>query len=305
MNNFTFIDLFSGIGGMRIPFEELGGKCVFSTDIDKFVASTYKLNFGEDPLGDINEIDLSKISDHDILLAGFPCQPFSRAGKMMGMKDPRGNLFYNIRDILNKKKPYCFLLENVRGLLSNDGGNTFKIILKELNDLHYYTNYKVLNSKDFGLPQNRSRVYIVGFKDLNNFEFPIPKIKPMKVGDILENNIDDKYTISDKLWESHQRRKKENLKISRGFGYSLVDEFSSHTRTLSARYYKDGSEILIKQEGKNPRKLTPREALNLQGFPKSFKINVSDNQAFKQIGNSVSVPVIREIAKEIIHYLKN
>ena len=288
---------------MRIPFQELGGKCVFSSDKDKFAAKTYKLNFGEDPIGDIKDVDLSKISDHDVLLAGFPCQPFSRAGKMMGMKDPRGNLFYSIRDILDKKKPYCFLLENVRGLLSNDGGNTFRVILKELNSLKYYTNYKVLNSKDFGLPQNRSRVYIVGFRDLNNFEFPVSQEKSIKVGDILERNINDKYTISNKLWESHQRRKKKNLEISRGFGYGLVDEFSNHTRTLSARYYKDGSEILIKQVGKNPRKLTPREALNLQGFPKNFKMEVSDNQAYKQIGNSVSVPVIREIAEKILLYL--
>ena len=308
------IDLFAGIGGMRYALDiackkhNKVNKTVFSSEIDKYAIKTYEANFAPITHGDITEIKTKEVStvvpEHDILMAGFPCQPFSNAGLKHGFDDTRGTLFHDIKKILKIKKPRSFLLENVSHLRGHNNGETLKTILRHLRGLGYYVpKPQILNAKNFGLPQNRSRVYIVGFRDLNNFEFPVSQEKSIKVGDILERNINDKYTISNKLWESHQRRKKKNLEISRGFGYGLVDEFSNHTRTLSARYYKDGSEILIKQVGKNPRKLTPREALNLQGFPKNFKMEVSDNQAYKQIGNSVSVPVIREIAEKILLYL--
>lgn len=300
IENNRFIDLFAGIGGIRLAFEQNGFNCVFSSEMDKFAAKTYEANFNEKPFGDITKINEKDIPEFDILAAGFPCQPFSLAGKQKGFDDEvRGTLFFDILRILKHHKPKVFLLENVKNLVSHDKGNTFKIILNKLKELNYNVFHKVLNAKDFGLPQNRARIYIVGFLDDVNFTFPEPTFIPTALSSILESVVDLKYTISDKLWSGHQRRKLEHAEKGNGFGYRLFDLDSAYTSTLSARYYKDGSEILINQNGKNPRKLTPREASALQGFPKDFTIAVSDTNAYKQFGNSVAVPVVTAIVKKI------
>jgi len=253
-------------------------------------------------------INAKDIPDFDILLGGFPCQPFSQAGHRKGFLDTRGTLFFKIEKILQKKKPSAFLLENVKGLKGHDGGNTYKTIKQVLESIGYHVDEKVLAARDFGLPQNRERIYIVGFrlkKHMKKFNFPEPTEEETRLSQILEEKVDDKYTISDKLWQGHQRRKTEHKKKGNGFGYGLFDENSPYTNTISARYYKDGSEILIKQKGKNPRKLTPLEATRLQGFPddlvfKAKENNISDTQLYKQFGNAVPVSVIRHIAKNMI-----
>ena len=312
-STFKFIDLFAGIGGIRIPFQELGGKCVFTSEWDRFAQKTYRVNFGEEPQGDITQIDAKNIPDFDILLAGFPCQPFSQAGLKKGFSDTRGTLFFEIERILKEKRPRAFLLENVKQLKGHNKGRTLKVILEHLDALDYYVNYAILRAGDFGVPQNRERIYIVGFNkkiyDLPSdysFDFPKPTHEKTRLGDILEENVDEKFTISDALWEGHQRRKKEHQEKGNGFGYSLFSAESEYTNTISARYYKDGSEILIDQgERKNPRKLTPRECARLQGFPEKFIITVSDTQAYKQFGNSVAVPVIRAVAKRMMEDMNN
>ena len=298
---FNFIDLFAGIGGIRIPFEDLGGKCVFTSEWDKYSQITYEANFGEKPHGDITQIDEKEIPKHNLLLAGFPCQAFSQAGLKKGFQDTRGTMFFEIARILDHHKPNAFLLENVKGLRGHDKGNTFKIIVGTLNELGYQTlESEVLNAKHFGLPQNRERIFIVGFKKNVNFRFPIAPKTPTRLGNILQKRVSNKYTISDKLWEGAQKRKEKHLARGFGFGYSLFDRDASYTSTISARYYKDGSEILIKQKNQNPRKLTPLEASRLQGFPEGFIIPVSDSQAYRQFGNAVSVPVIRAIAEQMV-----
>jgi DNA (cytosine-5)-methyltransferase 1 len=298
------IDLFSGIGGIRLGFEKVFSdnvSFVFSSEIDKYAQMTYQFNFSEFPHGDITKIDPKDISSFDILLAGFPCQPFSNAGLKKGFKDIRGTLFFNIAKIIEYHKPQIVFLENVKGFKNHDNGVTFRIVKETLEDLGYKVFAEVLNAKNFGVPQNRERIYIVAFLDHKiNFKFPEKIEKKVKLGDILEKNIDEKYTLSDRLWEGHKRRKLEHKEKGNGFGYSIFEETSKYTSTISARYYKDGSEILIKQNNKNPRKLTPREAARLQGFPDNFKIVVSDMQAYKQFGNSVAVPVIEAIAKNIL-----
>lgn len=309
---FKFIDLFAGIGGIRIPFQELGGKCVFTSEWDKFSQKTYIANFNEVPDGDITKIKSEDIPDFDILLGGFPCQPFSQAGLHKGFEDTRGTLFFEIERIIKAKRPKAFLLENVKQLKGHDHGRTFSVILKHLNDLNYHVDAKVLRAADFGVPQNRERIYIVGF-DKNyysipasyKFPYPAPTHKKTCVGSILEKNVNSKYTLSDALWQGHQRRKAEHKEKGNGFGYSIFNAESPYTNTISARYYKDGSEILIEQDHKNPRKLTPRECARLQGFPETFIIPVSDMQAYKQFGNSVAVPVVREIAKQMRFEMKH
>lgn len=301
--DFTFIDLFAGIGGIRMGFESAGGECVFTSEWDEPAQKTYQANFKEMPYGDITKIEPEEIPSFDMLLAGFPCQPFSQAGLKKGFEDTRGTLFFDIARIVEHHKPSVVFLENVRNLGSHDKGNTLKVIIKTLEDLGYKVFHRLYNAKNFGVPQNRVRIYIIAFKDKVDFEFPKEPNTPTKLGDILEKKVDDKYTISDKLWAGHQRRKKEHKEKGNGFGYSLFNEKSEYTSTISARYYKDGSEILIEQKGKNPRKLTPKEASRLQGFPEDFIIPVSDNQAYKQFGNSVAVPVIKVLAKQIIKTL--
>ena len=309
-SNFKFIDLFAGIGGLSRPFLELGGECVFASEWDKFAQETYEANYGHKPAGDITQIDPELIPDFDLLLAGFPCQPFSHAGLRKGFDDMRGTLFFNIAEILRTKRPKAAVLENVKGLLSHDKGNTFRRIVEVLEkDLGYTVHHKILNARDFGLPQNRERVYIVAILNPSHaFEFPRPSNTATRLGDILEDLTPekiDKYTLSDRLWASHQRRKADHIAKGNGFGFSLFNEQSPYTSTISARYYKDGSEILVSNLGRNPRKLTPREAARLQGFPDDFIIPVSDTQAYKQFGNSVAVPVVRAIAKSLKASLNN
>ena len=308
---YKMIDLFAGIGGTRLGFY-LTGKTsvVFSSEIDKFAVKTYRTNFGEMPCGDITKVDAKDIPDHDILVGGFPCQAFSQAGKKLGFEDTRGTLFFEIARIINEKRPKAFLLENVKNLKSHDRGKTYKVIEKTLHDMNYDVQTLLFKAKDFGVPQNRERVYIVGFdkaqvKNYKDFKPPVPFDKPTKVGDVLEESVNEKYTISDALWEGHKRRKRDHKKKGNGFGYSLVNPESPYTNTISARYYKDGSEILVEQKGKNPRKLTPREAARLQGFPEEYIIPVSDTQAYKQFGNSVAVPVVNAIAESILEVLEN
>lgn len=305
--NFKFIDLFAGIGGIRIPFDELGGECVFSSEIDKFARQTYQTNFNQEPHGDITKIDPKDIPHHDLLIAGFPCQPFSQAGKKRGFDDRRGEMFFYIAEILNYHRPQAILLENVKGFQNHDKGRTLKMVVAILQKLNYKIFYQVLSATNFNLPQNRQRIYIVGFQknDHNNilFNFPQGEDLQKKVGDILESKVDQKYTISDRIWAGHQRRKLEHKRKGNGFGYSLVDNNSSYTNTISARYYKDGSEILVAQKNNNPRRLTPRECARLQGFPDTYKIPVSDCQAWQQFGNSVAVSVIRAIAHEMVKYI--
>ncbi len=337
-HKFTFIDLFAGIGGIRLPFQELGGKCVFSSEWDKFAQRTYAANYGEVPSGDITKISAKEIPNHDILMGGFPCQAFSQAGLKKGFEDTRGTMFFEIQRILCEKRPKAFLLENVKQLKGHDKGRTLQTILNiltgesniSLDDipmsedarnslgkkLNYWVDFKVLRAADFGVPQNRERIFIVGFdKDYfgenfdfeKNFNWPVPTYESTRVGDILEsqeflNAQEDKYTISDKLWAGHQRRKEEHKTKGNGFGCSIYTADSPYTNTISARYYKDGSEILIDQShlGKNPRKLTPRECARLQGFPEEFIVDaVSQAQIYKQFGNSVCVKVIRAVAKQI------
>lgn len=311
--DFTFIDLFAGIGGIRIPFQELNGKCVFSSEWDSFAQKTYRVNFGEVPSGDITKTSSKEIPDFDILLAGFPCQPFSQAGLKKGFSDTRGTMFFEIERIISHKRPKAFLLENVKQLKGHDKGNTLSIIVSRLKALNYTVDYKVLRAADFGVPQNRERIYIVGFNKSVfkidkkfSFDYPIPQKTSTRLGNILEKDVDEKYTISDRLYQGHLRRKEEHKQKGNGFGFSLFNENSPYTNTISARYYKDGSEILIDQgKFKNPRKLTPRECARLQGFPEDFIIPVSDTQAYKQFGNSVAVPVVRAVAKNMLNTISN
>ena len=304
---FKFIDLFSGIGGVRLGMESVGGTCVFSSEWDKYAQITYEANYGEKPQGDITTINEADIPNFDMLCAGFPCQPFSIAGKKEGFDDKkgRGNLFFEILRIIKYHKPPIIFLENVKNLKTHDKGQTFHFIKSSLESLGYHVFSKVLNAKDFGLPQNRERIYIVCFLNKVSFSFPEPLGTITKLGSILEKQVDEKYTISDRLWEGHQKRKIEHKLKGNGFGYSLFNGESKYTSTISARYYKDGSEILIEQDNKNPRKLTPREASRLQGFPENFIIPVSDVQAYKQFGNSVPVYVIKAIAQEIMQVIEH
>jgi DNA (cytosine-5)-methyltransferase 1 len=312
MAAFTFIDLFAGIGGTRLGFQSAGGKCVFTSEWDKHAQKTYEANFGDAPVGDIREIKTSQIPDFDILLAGFPCQPFSIAGvskkislgRAHGFSDEKqGNLFFEIARIIQDKQPSGFMLENVKNLVSHDKGNTFKTILAILDELGYTVSYKVIDAKYF-VPQHRERTYIVGFrKDLvpEDFAFTFPEIpeKGPVLASILEDNVDDKYTLSDKLWQYLQNYAAKHKEKGNGFGFGLADR-QSNTRTLSARYYKDGSEILIAQsDKKNPRRLTPRECARLMGFPDTYKIVVSDTQAYRQFGNSIVVPAVSAVAKQV------
>ena len=310
---FRFIDLFAGIGGIRIPFQELGGVCVFSSEWDQFAQKTYKANFGETPSGDITKIESSIIPDFDVLLGGFPCQPFSSAGLKKGFADTRGTLFFEIERILRDKRPKAFLLENVKQLQTHDKGRTLSVILSHIDALDYYVKYAILRAGDFGVPQNRERTYIVGF-DKNyydmpedyDFQFPTPTYEKTRLGDILESQVDERYTLTDAIWEGFKKRKQNNINRGAGFGYCLFNEESPYVSTLVARYYKDGQEILIDQgPDKKPRKLTPRECARLQGFPDSFIIPVSNMQAYKQFGNSVAVPVVRAVAKRIVEEMDN
>ncbi len=301
---FKFIDLFAGIGGMRLAFEAAGGDCVFSSEYNPYAQLTYEANFGEKPAGDITKIDEHEIPDHDILVAGFPCQPFSIAGvsKKQSLNRPhgfldktQGTLFFDVARIINAKKPKAFLLENVKNLISHDKGRTFQTILDVLEEEGYSVHSKVVDARGH-VPQHRERIYIVGFLKNLDFKFPNSPAQGPLLGSILERTVDPKYTLSEKLWNYLQGYAEKHRALGNGFGFGLFGP-SDVARTLSARYYKDGSEILIRQKGKtSPRRLTPRECARLMGFPESFRIVVSDTQAYKQFGNSVAVPVVRNIA---------
>ncbi len=309
---FKFIDLFAGIGGIRLAFQNLGGKCVFTSEWNTYAKKTYEANFGEVPFGDITQINEKDIPDHDILLGGFPCQPFSIAGvskknalgREHGFLDKtQGTLFFDVARIIKAKKPKAFLLENVKNLLSHDKGNTFAVIKKTLSELGYSVHFKVLDGQFF-VPQHRERIFIVGFRKAifkggEKFEFPSFAKSTKKIKDILDEKVDPKYTLSYKLWSYLQAYSKKHKEMGNGFGFGLVN-LEGISRTMSARYYKDGAEILIPQNEKCPRRLTPRECARLQGFPESFIIPVSDNQAYKQFGNSVTVPLINAVGKKLV-----
>ena len=310
---FTFVDLFAGIGGMRIAYEHAGGRCVYSNEWNTYSQDTYFANFEELPDGDITKVDARTIPDHDILVAGFPCQPFSIAGvskkqslgRETGFRDKtQGTLFFDVCRILDAKRPKAFMLENVKNLKSHDRGKTFKVIMESLDELDYQVFYSILDGQNF-VPQHRERILIVGFDRRRygeniNFSFDIsPKQPKPLMKDILESDPDKKYTLSDKLWNYLQNYAAKHKSAGNGFGYGIASP-DGISRTLSARYYKDGSEILIAQEGKNPRKLTPKECARLQGFPDGFKIVVSDTQAYKQFGNSVVVPLMENVAELVV-----
>ena len=328
---FKFIDLFAGIGGMRMAFEQQGGRCVFTSEWDDYAKKTYLENFppenGHLFVGDITTIDERDIPDHDVLLAGFPCQPFSIAGvskknalgRPHGFSDKtQGTLFFDVARIIAHKKPKAFLLENVKNLVSHDKGRTFATIVDVLrNELGYHVFTKVINGRHF-VPQHRERIMIVGFREETGFSWDAAQLPPIDAGPKLKTilhaqdgtevaddrylvgkkgRIADKYTLTDNLWQYLQNYAAKHRAAGNGFGFGLVTA-KDVARTLSARYYKDGSEILVSQGArKNPRRLTPRECARLMGFPDSYTIPVSDTRAYKQFGNSVVVPVIAEVAR--------
>lgn len=318
-DEYTFIDLFAGIGGMHIAFTAAGARCVYANEWDKFCQQTYKANFDMQPEGDITKVDAQQIPDHDILVAGFPCQPFSLAGvskkqsmgRATGFEDrTQGTLFFDVCRILKAKRPKAFMLENVKNLCSHDRGRTFQVIQETLEELDYKIFFQIMDGKLF-VPQHRERIIIAGFDrqrygDKIPFEFRLdPPEQPPVVRDILEPDVPDSYTLSDKLWQYLQDYAAKHRAAGNGFGYGIAP-LDGITRTLSARYHKDGSEILIAQPGRNPRRLTPRECARLQGFPDSFVIPVSNTQAYRQFGNSVVVPLMTAAAQSItaaLHFL--
>lgn len=331
-SDFTFIDLFAGIGGIRLGFESQGGQCVYTSEWDSYARKTYMSNFSDSHEidGDITQVDAHSIPDHDVLLAGFPCQPFSIAGvsKKNSLGVPhgfacktQGTLFFDVARIIQTKRPKAFLLENVKNLMSHDKGHTFTVIRETLEkELGYRIFYRVIDGKHF-VPQHRERILIVGFDGETDFSWdhiPLPPLDALspKMRSVLhrENGsepdvdssryiapttglVNSRYILSDKLWAYLQAYAEKHRAKGNGFGCSVVTREDT-SRTLSARYYKDGSEILIARgEGLNPRRLTPRECARLMGFPEEFKIVVSDTRAYKQFGNSVVVPVIRHVAE--------
>lgn len=331
-STFTFIDLFAGIGGIRKGFEQVGGKCVFTSEWDEYAQRTYNANFPslEPIVGDISKVDAENIPDHDVLLAGFPCQPFSIAGvskknslgRSHGFADEtQGTLFFDIARIIAAKRPEAFVLENVKNLHSHDSGRTFEVIMRTLQQkLKYVVDYKIFDGQHW-VPQHRERVVIVGSRDGKFFSLDRVKLPPKgevklnsilhktsgdepklandgdKYFDHIKNRVQAKYTLTDHLWKYLQAYAAKHRTMGNGFGFGLVNP-DSVTRTLSARYYKDGSEILVSQgRSKNPRRLTPRECARLMGYPDDFVIPVSDTRAYKQFGNSVVVPLFTEIAR--------
>lgn len=298
MKELKFIDLFAGIGGIRIGFERHGAKCVFSSEWDKHAQKVYEANFGEIPFGDINKIAPNFIPDHDILLAGFPCQPFSIAGKQLGFADTRGTLFFNIEEILKVKKPKAFLLENVKRLTTHDKGRTFKIILEKLHTLGYIVYYKVINSLDFGLPQKRERIYIIGFKENIHFTFPKPLgyYKPLSEFLESEKDIPSNYYVSDEIREKRYSKVKNIPKGDSIWHENIGGNISALPYSCALR--AGGSYNYLLVNGK--RRLTGREMIRLQGFPDTYKIDVVPyTQIRKMAGNSVSIPVIEAIAHQM------
>jgi DNA (cytosine-5)-methyltransferase 1 len=292
-----FIDLFTGIGGIRLGFESVGGQCVFSSEWDEQAQKTYEANFGEQPYGDITKIKPNTIPDHDILLGGFPCQAFSICGERKGFEDTRGTLFFNIEEILRVKRPYAFMLENVKNLQSHDKGRTFQIILKRLNDLGYWVHSTVLNSLDFGVPQKRERTIIVGFQENITFSFPRPFTVRAELADILEDDaiVEKKYFASNLIREKRKQKVKPNYPTPSIWHENKSGNISALTYSCALRAGASYNYLLVN----GVRRPTSRELLRLQGFPDSFKIIVADTHLRKQVGNSVTVPVIEAVAKEI------
>jgi DNA (cytosine-5)-methyltransferase 1 len=324
----TFVDLFCGIGGFHYALQSQGAKCVWACDWDLNARKTYRANHHIEPWGDITQAEFvsrefsgilknNQIPPHDILCAGFPCQPFSLAGvskkislgRKHGFEDPsQGNLFFKLAEVIEHYKPKAFILENVKNLRSHDGGNTFIQIYNTLSQLGYHLHTQIVDAQHF-VPQHRERIFIVGFRNPLPFEFPTIRATRGKdhgqrptLSDILEKNPDPKYTLSDKLWTYLKNYAKKHKAAGNGFGFELCGP-SDTSRTLSARYYKDGSEILINQHGRNPRRLTPNECRKLMGYPDSFIIPVSDAPAYKLFGNSVVVPVVTSIAESVVKTL--
>jgi DNA (cytosine-5)-methyltransferase 1 len=309
---FTFIDLFAGIGGFRLAMQKHGGRCVFSSEWDANSQKTYERNFGETPFGDIQNIAEDSIPNHDILCAGFPCQPFSLAGVSARNSlntahgfacETQGTLFFDIARILEAKRPKVAFLENVRNLIGHDKGNTFSVIQETIESLGYSFQFKLINSSPL-VPQKRIRCYMVCVRnDLEDtFSFPSIEGPALPLKSILETNVNESFTISTKLWEGHQRRTTRNLARGTGFTAFCAD-INKPSNTIVARYGKDGKECLIPQDGKNPRMLTPRECARLQGFPEEFVIPVAKTTAYRQFGNSVAVPIIERITEEIVQVL--
>lgn len=323
MKKRTAIDLFAGIGGVKLGLENAGFKVVFSNDIDTYCKQTFDINFKDKlVLGDISKIPSEKLPvNYDLLAAGFPCQPFSMAGHKRGFNDPRGSLFFEVVRIIKDTKPKVFLLENVQHLRHHNGGNTLKQMRKILEeDLEYTTFVDVLNSRDFGLPQNRSRIYIVGFTNKVDFDFPKPiKKSGLKIKDILEKGkVDESYFLSQKYYEGLVKHKERHRKKGNGFGFNILKpdgvSFALVVGNMGRErnliqdnprkgFYKPGMNKLTSKNNVGIRKLTIRECARLQGFPDSFTFPVSKTQAYKQLGNTVSVPVIKAIAKRIIKVL--
>lgn len=308
----TGIDLFAGIGGIRLALNNNQLECIYSNDYNKYSCQTYSANFGEIHCADLKNITAEKIPHFDMLCAGFPCQPFSIAGvskknslgRKHGFQDEKqGNLFFEILRIIDHHQPKVIFLENVKNLKSHDRGNTWRVIKDELSQKNYYIFAEVIDGKYY-VPQHRERIFIVCFNKSYfpniDFEFPTyPQKRLYELKDILNKKVDDKYTLSDNLWNYLQKHKENSKAKGNGFGYGIINHDSEYTRTLSARYYKDGSEILVAQKNNNPRKLTPFECSKLQGFPENFIIPVSDTQAYKQFGNSVVVPLVDQVIKQI------
>lgn len=302
MAEFKFIDLFAGIGGIRIPFDRLGGTCVFSSEWDKSAQLTYEANFGEKPQGDITKIPSTDIPDHDILLGGFPCQAFSIMGNKLGFADTRGTLFFEIERILSEKEPHAFLLENVKQIVSHDKGRTFNVILEKLNSLDYYVHWEILNALDFNLPQKRERTIIVGFKKNYKFKFPEPLNIQPSLDDVLENDsdVDPKLFASQRIIEKRQERLKvepfyPSIWHENKGGNISVLPYSCALRTGASYSY-----LLVN----GVRRPSSRELLRLQGFPDSYKIVVPHSEIRKQTGNSVAINVIEAVAKEIFKAIK-
>lgn len=323
MKTLKIADFFAGIGGIRLAFDRQGCEAVFSNEIDDFACKTYVANFGNNPKGDITKLDAKEIPDHDILLAGFPCQAFSIAGAKMGFEDTRGTLFFDVARVLKEKKPKAFLLENVKNLLSHDKGRTFKVIKNTLErDLGYTIFYRVLNARNFGVPQNRERILIVGFrKDLgiHGFDFPIKDGKAKTLSDILERDVPLNYFISKVRFKGMQNHKKKHMEKGHGFGYRILDPdgisgaivVGGMGRERNLVMDKDsfsklkGKRGIGKKTARAIRYLTPREYARLQGFPDNFAIPVSNAQAYKQFANSVAVPMIGEVAVNMIKVLED
>lgn len=304
-NRFRFIDLFAGIGGIRLAYESVGGYCVFSSEFDKDACTTYAANFGEVPSGDITKIEAKAIPDFDILLAGFPCQAFSIIGKKEGFANETcGTLFFDIERILKEKRPPAFMLENVRNLTAHDNGRTFKTIQEHLRALGYHIYFKVLNALDFGVPQKRERIIIVGFLDNVTFEFPspIPIEQRKTLKDILEVNVSQKYYVKDRIKTARLARLKDKNYPKPYISHeNMAGSITPHSYSAALRAGASANYILINDE----RRPTEREMLRIQGFPETYKIVVPYSKMKKQCGNSVPVPMIQAVAEQVIKALRN